>query len=256
MSLTRADLPDHLGRWVTVANPDPHLATAASWYGRLVALADDPTVVIQAPGGGQGVFPQDFVITPADPPEPGSVSPRREAAYDAVRAVIRRLGTELPPDPVHRNAMIWRAVTAALDAANIPVQADPDDAAPASSSDPVPPPGLTVQHSATHGDRPGDTVPTPRDTGDATSPERGGRVHLPVPLDERGCDLTSGVPARPHPEDTGDTAGDTGGGGVRFAYTATVRRGQVRQAITEAFDLLGAELARSPHQPEEDGRDA
>lgn len=37
-------------------------------------------------------------------------------AYDAVYAYIRRLGDYLPPDPVHRNAMIWRAVQAALDA--------------------------------------------------------------------------------------------------------------------------------------------
>ncbi|MET9819607.1 hypothetical protein [Streptomyces sp. NPDC006355] len=238
MNLTRADLPDHLGRWVTVANPDPHLATAATWYGRLVALADDPTVVIQAPGGGQGVFPQAFTITPADPPEPGTISPRRQAAYDAVYAVIRRLGPELPPDPVHRNAMIWHAVTAALDAANIPVPADPDDPIPTSSSSPAPP---------------GDTVPNLGDTGDQTSPASGGHAHLPVPLDDRGHTLTSSVPARPHPEDTGDTSGDMSGDGVRFAYRATVRRGQVRHAIAEAFDLLGAELAH-PQHPEEEGR--
>jgi hypothetical protein len=29
---------------------------------------------------------------------------------------IRALGPYLPPDPVHRNAVIWRAVHAALDA--------------------------------------------------------------------------------------------------------------------------------------------
>lgn len=37
-------------------------------------------------------------------------------AYDAVYAYLRNLGDYLPPDPVHRNAMIWRAVQAALDA--------------------------------------------------------------------------------------------------------------------------------------------
>ena len=39
-----------------------------------------------------------------------------KAAYDAVYAYIRQLGDQLPPDEVHRNAMIWRAVQAALEA--------------------------------------------------------------------------------------------------------------------------------------------
>ncbi|AIV35569.1 hypothetical protein [Streptomyces sp. CCM_MD2014] len=286
MTLTRADLPSHLGRWVTVANPNPHLATAATWYGRLVALSDDPTVIIQAPGGGQGVFPQAFTITPADPPEPGSVSPRRQAAYEAVYALIRQLGAYLPPDPAHRNAVMWRAVTAALDAANIPAPADPYDPTPASNYPPGATPGndrdtvtstelgraLEESHHGWALDLSPECADVmaerllqrynvrprigPGDTGDQTSPASGGHVHLPVPLDERGCDLTSGVPVRPHPEDNGDTAGDTGEGGVRFAYTATVRRGQVRQAITEAFDLLGAELDAAPHRTEDNSHGA
>lgn len=47
------------------------------------------------------------------------VDPRpdqRQPAFDAVYAYIRALGQHLPPDPVHRNAIIWRAVTTALDA--------------------------------------------------------------------------------------------------------------------------------------------
>jgi len=40
----------------------------------------------------------------------------RQGAYDAVYKYIRRLGAYLPPDPVHRNAVIWRAVHAALGA--------------------------------------------------------------------------------------------------------------------------------------------
>ncbi|MET9073903.1 hypothetical protein ABZX95_17385 [Streptomyces sp. NPDC004232] len=40
----------------------------------------------------------------------------RQAAYDAVYAYIRELGNYLPADPVLRNAIIWRAVHAALDA--------------------------------------------------------------------------------------------------------------------------------------------
>ena len=104
---------------------------------------------------------------------------------------------------------------------------------------------------------PGDTeatVPTPGNTGDQTSPTGGGHAHPPVPLDERERGLTSGVPERPRPQDTGDTdgdgTGDTRPDGVQFAYRATVRRDQVRHAIAEAFDLLSAELATDPHEEE------
>lgn len=204
--------------------------------GRLVALADDPTVVIQAVGGGQGVFPQAFTITPADPPPLGTLSPRRQAAYDAVYELIGRLGSELPPGPVHRNAMIWRAVNAALDAAGIQVTDNPEDPT-------------------------ADTVLIARDTAEDTVLAAGGHVRTTTPGDGPRCDLTSGVPVRPHPEDTRDTGGVSPGdarpGGVRFAYRATVRRGQVRHAIAEAFDLLDRELhPRRPGLEEGDGRDA
>ncbi|MEV8124809.1 hypothetical protein AB0P07_11950 [Streptomyces sp. NPDC085944] len=43
----------------------------------------------------------------------------RQPAYDAVYGYIRGLDTYLPPDPVHRNAVIWRAVQAALDATHL-----------------------------------------------------------------------------------------------------------------------------------------
>lgn len=56
--------------------------------------------------------PSDEEMNPALPVRPDS----RQPAYDAVYAYIRGLGTYLPPDPVHRNAVIWRAVNAALDA--------------------------------------------------------------------------------------------------------------------------------------------
>lgn len=44
----------------------------------------------------------------------------RQAAYDAVYTHIRSLGDYLPPDRVHRNAIIWRAVESALKAAGVP----------------------------------------------------------------------------------------------------------------------------------------
>ncbi|AMW11634.1 hypothetical protein A4E84_20330 [Streptomyces qaidamensis] len=43
----------------------------------------------------------------------------RQPAYDAVYEYIRGLGDYLPPDRVHRNAVIWRAVQGALDAAHV-----------------------------------------------------------------------------------------------------------------------------------------
>ena len=43
----------------------------------------------------------------------------RQSAYDAVYEYIRALGDYLPPDSVHRNAVIWRAVHAALGATSV-----------------------------------------------------------------------------------------------------------------------------------------
>lgn len=56
--------------------------------------------------------PSDADENPALPVRPDP----RQPAYDAVYEYIRALGGYLPPDPVHRNAVIWRAVHAALDA--------------------------------------------------------------------------------------------------------------------------------------------
>lgn len=61
-------------------------------------------------------------------PEPGpepeisdsdTITARRQPGYDAVFAYIRGLDDRMPPDPVHRNAMIWRGVATALDALNV-----------------------------------------------------------------------------------------------------------------------------------------
>ncbi|MFF7851888.1 hypothetical protein ACFZDF_30515 [Streptomyces sp. NPDC007910] len=53
---------------------------------------------------------------PAAGPDDTQTADARQPAYTAVYAHIRALGDHMPPDPVHRNAMIWRAVHAALDA--------------------------------------------------------------------------------------------------------------------------------------------
>ncbi|MEV0220912.1 hypothetical protein [Streptomyces sp. NPDC050704] len=61
--------------------------------------------------------PADEELDP-DPALPVRPDPR-QSAYDAVYEYIRGLGTYLPPDPVHRNAIIWRAVNAALGATHL-----------------------------------------------------------------------------------------------------------------------------------------
>jgi hypothetical protein len=59
--------------------------------------------------------PTDEELNPALPVQPDP----RQPAYDAVYEYIRALGEYLPPGPVHRNAIIWRAVHAALEAAPV-----------------------------------------------------------------------------------------------------------------------------------------
>ena len=59
--------------------------------------------------------PSEAELNPALPVRPDP----RQAAYDAVYEYIRNLGQYLPPDPVHRNAIIWKAVHAALGATHL-----------------------------------------------------------------------------------------------------------------------------------------
>jgi hypothetical protein len=49
----------------------------------------------------------------------------RSLAYDAAFGVLAELRDVTPRDVVHRNAQVWRAVEAALDAAGVPPIADP-----------------------------------------------------------------------------------------------------------------------------------
>jgi hypothetical protein len=86
------------------------------------------------------------------------------------------------------------------------------------------------------GDSTGDTVPAHGDSPADTPLTARRRAGTPVPGEDHGYALTCGdaVPARP-----GDS-GDNVPGGVR----ARVRRGQVRQAISAAFGLLGQELQK------------
>ena len=90
-----ADCPHHQP---TEADAEP----AGSTYTPSWTAGDTPLVASH-----RQTFRFDTAAQPADP---------RQPAYDAVSAHIRDLGDHMPPDPVHRNAMIWRAVHAALGA--------------------------------------------------------------------------------------------------------------------------------------------
>lgn len=72
------------------------------------------------PNPSNGVWNRDAEAKPAAPvvgqPAAAPDTEARPPAYNAVYAHIRALGDHMPPDPVHRNAMIWRAVHAALNA--------------------------------------------------------------------------------------------------------------------------------------------
>lgn len=78
---------------------DPHPALTAKLYAPM-------------PDEGHPEPPTEDERNPALPVYPDP----RQLAYDAVYEYIRALGPYLPPDPVHRNAVIWRAVNAALGA--------------------------------------------------------------------------------------------------------------------------------------------
>jgi hypothetical protein len=63
-------------------------------------------------GGDHSEPPSEAELNTALPVHPDP----RQPAYDAVYEYIRGLGPYLPPDPVHRNAIIWRAVHETLGA--------------------------------------------------------------------------------------------------------------------------------------------
>lgn len=74
---------------------------------------DGPESAQEAPGGGAGGRGGEGAEA-----DSGSLGPR-EAAYNVVYAYLRSTN-RMPGDLGYRNAMIWRAVHAALDAAGVP----------------------------------------------------------------------------------------------------------------------------------------
>ena len=85
-----------------------------------VLHTDDDGNTVPCPGyphadEGQPEAPNEAELNPALPVRPDP----RQPAYDAVYEYLRGLGPYLPPDPVHRNAIVWRAVHAALGATSV-----------------------------------------------------------------------------------------------------------------------------------------
>ncbi|MCI3246284.1 hypothetical protein [Streptomyces spinosisporus] len=90
-------------------------AVVASGVACAVLHTDDEGNTVPCPGyphvdEGHPEAPSEEELNTALPVMPDPCQP----AYDAVYEYIRALGDYLPPDRVHRNAIIWRAVHAAL----------------------------------------------------------------------------------------------------------------------------------------------
>jgi hypothetical protein len=64
--MNRPELMDLLGEHITVTNP--HAGT--SWTGKLVAIGDEPCVVIDQDHGPRLCLPQSFTVTRVDDPSP------------------------------------------------------------------------------------------------------------------------------------------------------------------------------------------
>ncbi|MFF4552688.1 hypothetical protein [Streptomyces sp. NPDC001422] len=104
-----------------MTDPNFHIACAAlhqDAQGNTVPCPGYPHADAAAPEpdehdvATQPEAPSGEATNPAFPVEPAP----RQPAYDAVYEYIGQLSGYLPPDPVHRNAIIWRAVQAALGA--------------------------------------------------------------------------------------------------------------------------------------------
>lgn len=93
----RETLMTLLGRQVTVTNP----AHPVSWSGRLLAVADDPSILIEGEDGGRMCLPQAFVVEPADGEAPRGV---RGAANPADQA-FPASAEEAPPGSALRDTI-------------------------------------------------------------------------------------------------------------------------------------------------------
>ncbi|MFJ8995623.1 hypothetical protein ACIRQH_35110 [Streptomyces sp. NPDC102279] len=107
-----------------MTEPDFHIACAAlhtDGQGNVIPCPGYPHADVAEPEPDE--YDEDAHPQGPAPEEPNPALPvqpdPRQPAYDAVYEYIRGLGPYLPPDPVHRNAILWRAVHAALGATTV-----------------------------------------------------------------------------------------------------------------------------------------
>ncbi|MFK0063408.1 hypothetical protein ACIQTN_29785 [Streptomyces werraensis] len=194
-----------LGEWVTVRNPD----LPGTWYGRLIGLHDDPGVLLAIPGRGATCLPQRFTVTPAEPPAvPPAAHCLPDGALDSAAAGADMLDA-WAQTPAGRNYLAHALTQLARDGW---LRREPGDA-----WDPVP------------------------DTPPDTPPDTSGHAVQGMVVHHHGQPFTSTDTVRTHP---GTDTPDTSDPGVRIEYRARVRRGQVHQAIAEAFDVISRETDR------------
>lgn len=100
--MRREQLPDSIGKRVRVTNPDG----LNQWEGTLIALSDGPALMLALDNGDRVMLPRTFRVDDA----------ADQAAYDAVNSYVAQVGDALPASVAERNALMWRAVQAALGA--------------------------------------------------------------------------------------------------------------------------------------------
>lgn len=83
--MNRPDLMDLLGHRVTITNPG-----GSSWTGKLVAVGNEPCLVIDQDRGPRICLPQSFAVAPADPPAPEPLAPWELELLDQQAAAIQR----------------------------------------------------------------------------------------------------------------------------------------------------------------------
>ncbi|MET9445329.1 hypothetical protein [Streptomyces sp. NPDC006610] len=112
-----ATTDEHVRRlWLHIHEMTSDVAAGYHGHATEIRVWDTEEIVHEARARAAGTATEGDSY-PKPTPEEAQVRPDpRQPAYDAVYEYIRGLGEYLPPDPAHRNAVIWRAARAALDA--------------------------------------------------------------------------------------------------------------------------------------------
>ena len=77
-----------VGEWVTASHP----SLPAVWQGRLVGLADDPSLLLDGFGGARMCLPQTYDVQPEAPPPDPDDQPSRPAGEPRPLAELRDTG--------------------------------------------------------------------------------------------------------------------------------------------------------------------